>query len=901
MRQARFSGLGTRGEESAPSLPALLCLDFRAATGGDQASLVAERARAIAVAVPLLACWHGVWMAILLHALWTGGALASPVPALLAAILLLDLGLWAALRRPRLAALGQVRLVAAHTLVAGALWVAAAFLAGSGPAGGSLAVRAALIAGTGSSLPAFFLVPALAAASCLLAWLASAALSVDPSLLVIVAALNVVLVWLSLFRARDQVLAGRHRLRLEAEAEKAGRFVADYEASGRGWFWEANADGLLTYASEQLAAALGLDRAAILGRRFEELLPDGADNPLGFHLSARFPFSDVMVRAPGGGENWWSLSGRPNFDGYGRFLGFRGLGVNLSEQQRGEAETKRLARFDSLTGLPNRATMRTMLDAALANAAERRQGCALLMIDLDRFKQVNDSFGHPVGDKLLRKVAARLTAAVGDRGEIGRLGGDEFEAILPGLDAEGALTDLARALIAEISRPYVVDGHRLEIGTSVGIAVARPGRSSAAGLVRDADLALYAAKAAGRGTVRLFAPEMHAEAAERQRLEQDLRQALAKGELRLLFQPIVDSGSEEVLAFEALLRWHHPVRGVVPPATLIPLAEECGLMPQIGDWILRTACAEAAKWPGHIRLAVNLSSAQLADPALPATLTATLAQSGLDPDRLELEVNEAAYLAAGGGADARLERLKRIGIRLVLDNYGSGQAGFGVFGTAPFDKLKIDRGFAADAAARGSRNAAILRGIVGLAESLGLDTTAEGVETAAQLALVRRLGCRQAQGFLFAPPLAAEEALARAAESRPTAEVIGFSRPPRHRLIRNGRLRSDGRAVPVRVRNISEGGAMVDCASALEPGARVTLDIDDAGSVEAEIRWCQRGQIGLMFERPYILALLGRARPAPGPAPKMVTPRYLDPSQPPPAAAEPSGPSPLATKRRRSG
>jgi diguanylate cyclase (GGDEF)-like protein len=896
MRQARFSGLGGGTEGGTLSLPALLSLDFRAAPKDDE-SLVVERARTISVAVPLLACWHVVWMAILLHGLWTAGALASPVPIVLAGILLLDLALWTALRRPRRAAHSQVRLAAAYILVTGTLWIAAALLAAAGPAADSLAVRAALIAGAGSSLPAFFLVPALVASSCVVAWLASFALAVDPSLLVVGAALDVVLVWLSLFRARDQILAGRHRLRLEAEAEKAGRFVEDYEASGRGWFWETNADGLLTYASEPLAGALGLDRGAVLGRRFEELLPDGAGNPLGFQLSARFPFSDVMVRAPGGGDNWWSLSGRPNFDRYGRFLGFRGLGANLSEQQRGEAETKRLARFDSLTGLPNRATMRTMLDTALANASERRQGCALLMIDLDRFKQVNDTFGHPVGDKLLKKVAARLTAVIGDRGEVGRLGGDEFEAILPGYDAEGALAELARALIAEICRPYVVDGHRLEIGTSVGVAVARPGKACAAGLVRDADLALYAAKAAGRGTFRFFAPEMHAEAADRQRLEQDLREALAGGQLRLLFQPIVDAGSEELLAFEALLRWQHPTRGVVPPAILVPLAEESGLMPTIGDWILRTACAEAVTWPGHIRVAVNLSPVQLADPALPATLTATLAHTGLDPDRLELEVNEIAYLAAGAAADSRLERLKRIGIRLVLDNFGTGQVGLGALRTAPLDKLKIDRGFAAGAAAPGSRSAAIMRGIVVLAESLGMDTTAEGVETPAQMALVRRLGCRQAQGFLLAPPLAAGEALARAAESRPTAEVIGFSRPPRHRLIRNGRLRCDGRSLPVRLRNISEGGAMIECEVALAPGTEAILDLDEAGVVAAQVRWCQRGQLGLSFGKPFNLALLGRARTGTPAAPKMVTPRYLEAGP----AAEPAGPSPLATKRRRSG
>lgn len=900
MRKLRFSGLGDGGPDRPLSLPALFSFDFRASTDAAGEAVASERARAVTVAVPLLASCHLVWSAILVHGLWAAGAGLAEAPILvpLGAVLSLDLALWLGLRHPRLTSRHRLCGVAAHTLVVGALWAFAASLAGSGAAGGSVAVQASLVAGAGSTLPVFFLSPALAALSGGLAWLCALAMGVEPPLLVIGGAMTVVLVWLSLFRARDQVLSAQRRLLLERDAEQAGRFVRDYEESGRGWFWETNADGALTYVSEQLARMLDLDRTATLGRRLDELLcaPEG-DDPLRFHLSCRFPFTDAMVRAPGSAETWWSLSGSPNFDAYGRFLGFRGLGANLSEQQRDEAEAKRLARVDSLTGLPNRPTMRAMLDEALANAAERRQGCALFMIDLDRFKQVNDTLGHPVGDKLLAKVAARLTAIIGDRGCVGRLGGDEFEAILPGLDAQGALSDLARTLIAEVSRPYVVDGHRIEIGTSLGIAVARPGKALAAALVRDADLALYAAKADGRGTFRFFAPEMHSEAADRQALEADLGTALAKGELRLLFQPIVDTVTEEVLAFEALLRWQHPARGLIPPSVIIPLAEESGLLAPIGDWVIRTACAEAAKWPGHIRVAVNLSPVQLADPALAATLTATLARSGLDPDRLELEVSEAAFLGGSASHD-RLDRLKRLGVRLVLDNFGTAQVGLAHLRTAPLDKIKIDRSFVAGAAAPGSRNAAIVRGIVVLAENLGMDTTAEGVEALPEMSLIRRLGCSQVQGFLFGRPASAEEALALATASRPSAEVIGFSRPPRHRLIRNGHLRWEGGELPVRLRNISEGGAMVECDGDVPAGTAVTLDLDEAGTVAAEVRWSQRGQIGLMFRTPFNLASLGRRR-APRPeTPGTLTPRYLEPSA---SAAAPSGRSPLATKRRRSG
>jgi diguanylate cyclase (GGDEF)-like protein len=583
----------------------------------------------------------------------------------------------------------------------------------------------------------------------------------------------------------------------------------------------------------------------------------------------------VVVRAPAAEEVWWSLSGSPNFDDYGRFLGFRGLGSNLSEQRRSEAEASKLARYDSLTNLPNRAMMRAMLDQALANADARRRGCALMIIDLDRFKQVNDTLGHPVGDKLLKKVAGRLTEVLGEDGQVGRLGGDEFEAILPGVEEEGRLSELARRLIEQVSRPYKIEGHEIRIGTSIGIAVALPGKTLAEGLIKDADVALYAAKADGRGTFRFFAQEMHALAAERQILEKDLRDALAGGQLALHYQPIVDSVSEEVVAFEALLRWHHPTRGLLPPALVIPIAEESGLMPRIGDWVLRTACAEAAKWPSHIRVAVNLSPVQFADPALAATVTGTLAASRLAPERLELEINEAVFLADRSVTEATLTRLRTIGVRLALDNFGTGHSGLGHLRDAPLDKIKIDQSFVRGAADPGSRNGAIVRAIVVLAESLGMDTTAEGAETIEELSLIRRLGCSQVQGFIFARPMPAEEALALATESRPSAEVVGFSRPPRHRLIRNGSLRWKGRTLPVRLRNISAGGAMIECDNPLEVGTPVELDLAEAGTLPAEVRWCQQGQVGLCFGEEFALGKLARTRRK-GAAPQVLTPEYLE-------------------------
>ncbi|HEX8261457.1 MAG TPA: PAS domain-containing protein, partial [Allosphingosinicella sp.] len=338
---ARFSGLGEAkaGDQGVPSTLALLAFDFGAPASDIAGAIAADRARAVAAAVPLLAGSHLLWACIVAWRLLASDSpFASPAFLLLAALLAVDALGWALAVRARAAPARLVQLVAAQVLLTGGLWAAAAAFTAGIPGGASPAVVAALLCGAGSGLALFFPVPALAAASCALVWATAAAVGLDPELLGIGAALVLILCLVSLFRARDAVLGAERRLSAEAEAETAGRFVEEYEASGRGWFWETNSEGAVTYASEQLAARLGLTRGAMIGRRFEDLLfAEEAGNPLGFHLSARFPFTEVIVRAPGAQETWWALSGSPNFDRYGRFLGFRGLGVNLSEQQRGEA------------------------------------------------------------------------------------------------------------------------------------------------------------------------------------------------------------------------------------------------------------------------------------------------------------------------------------------------------------------------------------------------------------------------------------------------------------------------------------------------------------------------------------------------------------------------------------
>jgi diguanylate cyclase (GGDEF)-like protein len=681
----------------------------------------------------------------------------------------------------------------------------------------------------------------------------------------VIDAMALLMIVYSTATTQKALFAGRSRLGLEWQARKAVNFVEEFENSGRGWFWETDSLGTLSYVSRQLAEDFQSAPEALLGRNFTDLLsvdhePNSMEErkTLGFHLSARFPFSDVVVRPASEEDVHWSLSGNPIFDDRGRFLGFRGIGTDLTEQRKSEREISRLARFDSLTALPNRAMMRQTLDEALRNAAHRQKGCALFMIDLDRFKNVNDTLGHPVGDALLREVAERLTSVMGNHGQVGRLGGDEFQAVLPGAVDIGLLESLARTLIEQVSRPYVIEGNKVTIGASVGIAIGDPGRASADALVRNADLALYAAKAAGRGKHRIYEPSMHSEAAERQLLENDLRQAIERGELSVHYQPIVRTAEEEVSGFESLVRWEHPARGPISPAKFIPLAEEAGLIGPIGEWVLRTALEEAAHWPDNVRVAVNLSPLQFNDPGVVAMVARHLEETGVRAERLELEITEGVFLAEGDSTDETFARLKDLGVRLALDDFGTGYSSLGYLKKAPFDKIKIDQSFVRGAASSSAtnRNAAIIRAIVTLAETLGMDTCAEGVETHDDLQLIRELGVSMVQGYIFGQPTPAEQA--RGIANSVTMEAAGFAciREPRHRLMRRAMTAIDGRTVEVRLRNISSMGAQVDCELSVAPGTELTIDIVGVGPVRGVVRWAQARKFGVQFSGQFDLARL---------------------------------------------
>ncbi|MGH6705518.1 MAG: putative bifunctional diguanylate cyclase/phosphodiesterase, partial [Sphingomicrobium sp.] len=726
MRRARFAVSEGEGLNDRASVRDALTFDLRSSETTDDDSLASQRVSMFGLAPALLGATHLVWglACYLIQPVSIFAPLScNPLPPLLA-VLTLDclafLTLWFRDKiglSPRTISYG----LCAYIGASGALWMAYGLtldctLHQSNAAFVALAFGAGLGAATIVSISS----PPVAIVNALVAMAGALAVSRQPEVLAGIAFLAIINIAYSVASARTVLTNARARLRLEAQARKAVHFVHEFENSGRGWFWETNNLGTLSYVSQQLADDFKVEPDELLGRQFTDLLSVDVgstdslreERTLGFHLSARFPFSDVIVRAASDEDIHWSLSGNPVFDERGRFLGFRGIGTDLTEQRRSEQEISRLARFDSLTGLPNRALMRQTLDEALRNAANRRKGCTLFLIDLDRFKNVNDTLGHPIGDALLRQVADRLKLVMGDHGQVGRLGGDEFIAVFPGTVETGLLESLARTLIEQVSRPYSIEGHRVVIGASVGISIGDPGRSTADSLVRDADLALYAAKAAGRGKHCFYEASMHSEASDRQVLENDLRQALDRNELWVAYQPIVRAAGEEIAGFEALVRWNHPVRGPISPEKFIPLAEECGMIGKIGEYVLRTAVAEAALWPDHVRIAVNLSPIQFNDPHIVDTVAAVLADYALKPARLELEITEGVFLADSDMTDGTFSRLKSLGVRLALDDFGTGYSSLGYLKKAPFDKIKIDQSFVRGAASTTKRNGAIIRAIV---------------------------------------------------------------------------------------------------------------------------------------------------------------------------------------------
>jgi diguanylate cyclase (GGDEF)-like protein len=429
---------------------------------------------------------------------------------------------------------------------------------------------------------------------------------------------------------------------------------------------------------------------------------------------------------------------------------------DITERRQAEAQIAHMAHHDALTDLPNRILLREQLEAALLRI-RRGEYVAVLYLDLDNFKSVNDTLGHSIGDELLKAVAIRLRGCLRETDTIARLGGDEFAIVQSAIEQPVDAAILARRIREAVAVPYDLDGHHVIADVSIGISIAPTDATEPDQLLKNADIALYGAKSDGRGTFRLFEAEMDARVKARRRLELDLRKALADGAFELHYQPLINLERNEITGCEALLRWHHPERGMIPPAEFIPVAEETGLILRLGEWVLRTACAEAATWPPDIRVAVNVSPVQFRGETLAVAVISALAASGLPAQRLEIEITEAALMQDNEQTLATLHRLRHLGVRIVMDDFGTGYSSLSYLRSFPFDKIKIDRSFVNDLAEGNSDACAIVQAVTRLAANLGMTTTGEGVETQAQMDMLRALGCTEGQGYLFSHPRTAED------------------------------------------------------------------------------------------------------------------------------------------------
>ncbi len=568
----------------------------------------------------------------------------------------------------------------------------------------------------------------------------------------------------SLRTARSQILYEVATTVLQEKSETVSLLLREFEDSGADWLWQTDTSRCVTHISPRFAYALEEEGKTIEGQpllkliagdawesgRYPEALHDLADR-----LKKRESFANLIVPVTiKGNRRWWELSASPRHADDGVFMGFRGVGSDVTEQHESAEKISNLARFDTLTGLPNRLQLNETLGRALQDAEKWRRRCGFFMIDLDRFKAVNDTLGHPVGDRLLAQVAKRLKMIMSENELCGRLGGDEFAVVLKDATDSSYVTKLARNIIENLSRPYEVDQHTLFIGASIGSAVGPADGRTVELLMRSADLALYRSKEDGGNNHHAYQHKLHANAEERRVLEFELRHALERNQLFVEYQPVVDAnGDHGISGFEALLRWKNPKFGLVSPAKFIPVAEDARLIVPIGNWVLQQACKDAMEWPDSTKVAVNISVDQLTSQGFVESVVQALHDSKLPAWRLELEVTESIFLRDGGLAVQVLDRMRKMGIKLSLDDFGTGYSSLGYLRNIRFDTIKVDRSFVQGAAKAKPESIAIIRAVVALADALNINTTAEGVETEAELHMVRDMGCKKIQGFYFGRPM----------------------------------------------------------------------------------------------------------------------------------------------------
>ncbi|HEX3210475.1 MAG TPA: EAL domain-containing protein [Geminicoccaceae bacterium] len=553
-----------------------------------------------------------------------------------------------------------------------------------------------------------------------------------------------------------------HHARQAAETIQASearfRDVADASSD---WIWETDPDLRLSFLSERFATVTAIAPNLVLGKPLGDLL-HSAESVERWErhqddLARRRPFRNLLclVEDDAGRTRTLRVAGKPVTDDKGRHRGYRGTATDITAEIEAERRAQYLTLHDPLTGLPNRELFAERLEQAVATVSRRGEVAAVLCVDLDRFQDVNDTLGHGAGDLLVKGCGERLQACVREIDTVARIGGDEFAIVQVGIEQPDGAQKLCRRVLQALAQPFDLEGHEVLVTASVGVALIPIDGSIPGRLLQNADIALYRAKEEGRNTFRFFEAAMDARLQKRKALERDLRLALARDELELYYQPKVELGHDRLSGVEALVRWHHPERGLVPPIEFVGVAEETGLILMLGEWVLRRACVQAIAWP-DLQMSVNISPVQFKQPNLIDAVRRALADSKLDPERLELEVTEGVLLQNTEAAMTTLRQLKDLGVLIAMDDFGTGYSSLSYLQKFPFDKIKIDRSFVSALEMRNDADA-IVRAVVGLGHSLGIQTCAEGVETAEQLAFLKREGCDEVQGYYFGKPMPAPE------------------------------------------------------------------------------------------------------------------------------------------------
>ncbi len=537
---------------------------------------------------------------------------------------------------------------------------------------------------------------------------------------------------------------------VQEQSQLIGLLLRDFEESTSDWLWQTNQKGCLQDIPLVFDGAVDTDNVMKAGTPLVSLFqPDEALKVLETSLSRRQGFRDLVLRVKADdpvNERWWSVTGKPTFENE-VFKGFRGVAADITQSKEIEDRIAYMAHYDGLTGLPNRMTMQEYLEKATRRPLQAGVERALIWLDLDNFKWVNDTLGHPAGDELLQSASARLSELCIDQDVVARISGDEFAMIVE-RPAPGGLEAFLEKLTERMAQPYDLWGSTANCSASAGVRLFDAYTTDTRQMLKHADLALYQAKKQGKATWCMFTGELDDRARARQQIEHDLHRALDQNELRVYFQPLVDATSHEMIGCETLLRWQHPKRGLVFPGEFIEHAEDNGLITRMGDWVIRAALAEARRLPEHVRISVNISPLQIHSASLVSTIVQAIAANNIDPSRLELEITESVLMSDTEFTLQRLHQIKNLGVRIALDDFGTGFSSLSYLRSFPFDKIKIDKSFVTDLESRVDSRA-ITVATLNLAKTLGMRCTAEGVETQFQADFLRDHGCDELQGFFI--------------------------------------------------------------------------------------------------------------------------------------------------------